>query len=142
MQKIISLYSRTLSYINLLSPLMMLVLRLWIAHAFWVSGLVKIEDFSNTVALFEQEYKVPFLPPYFAALSGTFFELACPILLTLGLATRLATLPLLAMTMVIQFSYDQNIEHYYWAMLLGTIFFYGPNKLSLDHFIAKRFKHS
>jgi len=56
---------------------------------------------------------VPFLPPVFAAIMGTIFEISCPILLTLGLGTRLATLPLLVMTAVIQFTYDQNIQHAY-----------------------------
>ncbi len=118
---------------------MILVLRLWIAHIFWASGMVKIEDFSNTVALFRDEYKTPFLPPEIAAVLGTFFELSCPILLTLGLATRLAALPLLAMTAVIQFTYDQNEQHIYWAMLLGTILVSGAGKISLDYLISKKF---
>jgi|CXWL01.1.fsa_nt_gi uncharacterized membrane protein YphA (DoxX/SURF4 family) len=121
------------------SPFMLLVLRLWIAHVFWVSGILKIEDFDNTIALFRDEYQVPLLPPVFAAVMGTIFEISCPILLTLGLGTRIATLPLLAMTAVIQFTYDQNIQHAYWAMLLGTILCFGAGKLSADYLIKKRF---
>lgn len=116
---------------------MLLVLRLWIAHIFWNAGMVKIEDFDNTIALFRDEYKTPFLPPQIAAIFATAFELSCPILLTLGLATRLATLPLLAMTAVIQFTYDQNPEHIYWAMLLGTILVSGAGKISLDYLLFK-----
>lgn len=118
---------------------MMLVLRLWIAHIFWSAGMVKIEDFSTTIALFRDEYKTPFLPPEIAAFLGTLFELTCPILLTFGLATRLATLPLLAMTAVIQLTYDQNIQHIYWAMILGTILVSGAGKISLDYLISKKF---
>lgn len=123
---------------NTLQALVLLLLRLWMAKVFLSSGLVKISDFSNTVALFESEYAVPFIPPYFAAVSATFFELTCPILLTLGLGARFACLPLLMMTAVIQFTYDQNIQHAYWAMLLLVIFTFGAGKLSIDHLIRRK----
>jgi putative oxidoreductase len=54
------------------------------------------------VQLFADEYKVPVLPPELAATMATSFELGCSALLVLGLATRLATLPLLGMIAVIQ----------------------------------------
>jgi putative oxidoreductase len=135
-----TIYTKFINIASSATPLILLALRLWMAHEFWVSGLVKIEDFDNTVALFRDEYKTPFLPPEIAAAFGTFFELTCPILLTFGLATRLATLPLLAMTAVIQFTYDQNIQHAYWAMLLATILCMGAGKFSLDYVIAKKYK--
>ena len=128
-------YSKFIDISNSLQPVMLLVLRLWIAYIFWNAGMVKIEDFDNTIALFRDEYKTPFLPPQIAAFFATAFELSCPILLTLGLATRLATLPLLAMTAVIQLTYDQNIQHYYWAMLLGTILVSVAGKISLDYLL-------
>ncbi len=131
-------YSKFLVFSNSLTPLMLLMLRLWMAHVFWVSGIIKIEDFDNTIALFRDEYQVPIIPPVFAAISGTIFELACPILLTLGLASRLATLPLLAMTAVIQLTYDQNIQHAYWAMLLGVILCNGAGKFSIDYLISRK----
>ncbi len=131
------LYSKFIDISNSLQPVMLLVLRLWIAYIFWNAGMVKIEDFDNTIALFRDEYKTPFLPPQLAAIFATTFELSCPILLTLGLATRLATLPLLAMTAVIQFTYNQNPEHTYWAMLLGTILVSGAGKISLDYLLFK-----
>jgi len=117
---------------------MILIVRLWIAHVFWASGILKLEDFSTAVLLFTNEHPVPGLPPVVAAVLGTTFEISCPILLTLGLATRLATLPLLFMTAVINFTYLDATEHYYWAMLLGMILFYGPGKISLDHYISKK----
>ena len=127
---------------NALQPLVLLLLRVWMAKVFLSSGLVKISDFSNTVALFESEYAVPFIPPYFAAVSATFFELTCPVLLMLGLGARFACLPLLAMTAVIHFTYDQNIQHAYWAMLLLVILTFGAGKLSLDQFINRKFGKS
>lgn len=140
MQFLLNSYARLLQYLNSLSPVMMLTLRLWMAHVFWVSGVLKISDWDNTLTLFTYEFPVPFLPPLLAAIFGTAFELICPVLLILGLATRLATLPLIIMTAVINFTYQEATEHYYWAMLLGVILFYGPGKLSVDHLVAKRFR--
>jgi len=106
----------------------MLVIRLWIAHVFWASGILKIEDFSTAVLLFTDEHPVPHMPPVVAAVFSTSFELGCPVLLALGLGARLATLPLLVMTAIINFTYQNATEHYYWAMLLSMILFYGPGR--------------
>lgn len=140
MQPILRLYKIFLHYINTLSPIMMLIVRLWMAQVFWVSGVLKISDWDNTIYLFTNEFPVPFMPPLLAAISGTFFELICPVLLVLGLGARLATLPLIAMTAVINFTYSHALEHYYWAMLLGMILFYGPGKISVDYWLGKKFK--
>ena len=131
-------YNPFVTAANTLQPLVLLTLRLWIAVLFFKSGLVKIEDFSTAVALFADEYKVPFLPPYLAALSAVTFELSCPVLLALGLLTRLACLPLLAMTAIIQFTYLEHIQHAYWAMLLLVILTHGAGKWSLDHALSRR----
>ncbi len=114
-------------------------MRIWIAKIFWYSGLTKITSWQTTVFLFKDEYKVPFLPPELAAVLATIFELGCPVLLVMGLATRFATLPLLGMTAVIQFTYLQHTDHLYWAILLGTLLFYGPGSLSLDRYIEVKF---
>ena len=135
------------SYLNVLKllekvgmPLLVLFMRFWMAKIFWYSGLTKISSWKSTVFLFKEEYKVPVIPPELAAYFATTFELACPVLLVLGFATRLATLPMLVMTAVIQFTYLDLIDHRYWAMMLLLILFYGPGPLSLDYLIAKRFK--
>lgn len=132
-------YTAFLHYVTAASPVMMFIVRLWIAHVFFAAGQVKISDFSNTIYLFTNEYHVPVLPPALAAAFATTFELCCPVLLTLGLGARLAALPLIIMTAVINFTYDDIAEHYYWAMMLGMIFFYGPGKLSLDYLIGKKY---
>ena len=119
-------------------PVLVLFMRFWMAKIFWYSGLTKISSWQSTVFLFKEEYKVPIIPPEIAAYFATAFELTCPVLLVLGLGTRFATLPMLAMTAVIQFTYLDLIDHRYWAMLLALILFYGPGPLSLDHFISKK----
>ncbi len=119
-------------------PLLVLVIRLWMARIFWYSGLTKITDWQATLYLFANEYRVPFIPPEIAAYLAATAELTCPVLLVLGFATRLATLPLLLMTAVIQFTYLNFIDHFYWALLLTTLLCYGPGPLSLDFLIKKK----
>ena len=128
------------------APVFDLTVRIAVGMVFFQSGRQKLLDWDSTVFLFQDEYKVPLLPPEVAAVMGTFCELVMPVLLIVGLGARLAALPLIAMTLVIQFvlgamnmSYD-SMEHIYWLLLLLMIVVRGPGRLSLDHLIAKRFK--
>src|ERR1700752_4119479 len=73
------------------------LLRFSIAAVFWHSGMTKIASWDTTIALFQDEYRVPILPPELAASLAAAVELTCPVLLVLGLATRFATLPMLGM---------------------------------------------
>jgi putative oxidoreductase len=120
------------------APVVLLIIRLWMATLFWRSGVVKISDWQSTLALFYQEYKVPLIPPEFAAYLSTAIELTCPILLAVGIATRFATLPMMMMVLVIQFTYLDSNEHLYWLMLLGTLLCFGPGRLSLDYILRKK----
>lgn len=121
-----------------LLPLLIFFMRFWMAQIFWYSGLVKISSWQSTIFLFKNEYKVPLIPPELAAYFSTAIELTCPILLFFGVAARLATLPMLAMTAVIQFTYLHLIDHLYWSVLLGTILLYGPGTLSIDYGIRRK----
>ncbi len=139
--RVISIYlSLTNALEKIFLPVLVFFMRFWMAKIFWYSGLTKISNWQSTVYLFKEEYKVPIIPPEIAAYFATAFELACPVLLVLGLATRLATIPMLAMTAVIQFTYLDLIDHTYWAVLFAFILFYGPGTISLDHFISKGVK--
>lgn len=119
-------------------PLLLVVIRFKMAHIFWKSGRVKFARWDSTLSLFRFEYKVPYLPPDLAAYFATTFELVCPVLLIFGLMTRLATVPLLVMTAVIEFTYLPHVEHTYWALLLGTLFLKGAGPLSLDAYCCQR----
>ena len=92
-----------------------------------------------TVKLFEDEYKVPLLAPALAARLTIFNNLAFPMLLFLGLATRMATLPLLGMISVLQiFVYPESwTEQLTWASILVFLLTRGPGTLSLDHAIER-----
>jgi putative oxidoreductase len=117
-----------------------LAFRLGMASIFWNSGTSKLASWDITIVLFRDEYKVPVLPPELAAMLATAVELTCPILLLFGLATRLATLPMLGMTVVIQvFVYPESWnQHLIWAAMLAYLLSRGPGPLSLDHLLAQR----
>jgi putative oxidoreductase len=91
--------------------------RLAIASVFLPAGLLKLASSESTIALFQDEYKVPVLAPAVAAVMATTVELACSSLLIVGLATRLATFPLIGQILTIQlFVYPQAWhEHLVWG---------------------------
>ena len=84
-----------------------------------------------TLTLFRDEYRVPVLSPgTAAAVMATTFELVCPAMLILGLGTRLATLPLLAMLATIQlFVYPSAwSEHLVWGSVLFFLLMRGRGR--------------
>jgi putative oxidoreductase len=115
-----------------------LLFRLAIAAVFGRAGLTKIASWTTTVQLFTDEYKVPVFPPEIAAMIATAFELGCSTLLVVGLATRLATLPLLGMIAVIQlFVYPHAWpEHLTWASVLLFLLTRGAGPISLDRVVG------
>jgi putative oxidoreductase len=120
-----------------IKPILLLTIRFMIAAIFFKSCLTKISNFESTIFLFENEYNVPILNPICAAYVATIFELVCSVLLALGFATRLACLPLIGMTLVIQFFILQNPQHFYWLALLATIFTFGAGRLSVDYLVKR-----
>lgn len=119
------------------APILLLVIRIWMASIFFKSGLTKIANIESTISLFEYEYSLPIISPIFATYCSIIFELGCSILLFLGLASRIAALPLIGMTLVIQFLVFQNPEHFYWLFLFSIILVFGGGKLSADFFLKK-----
>lgn len=116
-----------------------LVARVALAGVFIRSGMNKLSSWEFTVQLFRDEYRVPLLPAETAAYLATAVEICMPILLLLGLATRLATLPLLGMVLVIQvFVYPVSWpEHLTWAGLLLLLLSRGAGRVSVDHLVAR-----
>ena len=116
--------------------------RIAVAGVFFRSGMSKIANWDLTVQLFQDEYRLPILPPDLAALMGAGLELSIPVFLALGLFTRVAALPLLGMTAVIEiFVYPQNWpEHLTWAALLILLILRGAGPFSLDHVIARTWR--
>lgn len=124
--------------------LLALAARLGIAAIFFLSGRTKVEGFlvltPGAYELFRTEYKLPLLPPEIAAHLAAYAEHLFPVLLVLGLATRLSALALLDMTLVIQvFVYpDAWPTHLSWAALLLYLAGRGAGSLSLDRLLHLR----
>jgi putative oxidoreductase len=124
--------------------LLALAARFAITGIFFMSGRTKVEGWlsvsDSAVALFADEYKVPVLPPELAAHLATYAEHLFPILLVLGLFTRLSALALLGMTAVIQiFVYPEAwATHLSWAGLLLYLAGRGAGAWSLDRAIGIR----
>jgi len=143
---IVTITDKTRHAIAVLTPLLDLGMRLWVAQVFWNSGLTKIQSWETTLMLFEYEYAVPLLPFELAAILATGVELAAPILLVLGLGTRLGALALFVLNAVAVIAYpDISIagikDHTLWGVLLLVIFFHGPGKLSVDRWLVRKYFH-
>lgn len=134
-----------------------LLARFSIAAVFWKSGQTKVEGFAldivsgqvelgwprlapSAVDLFRDEYRLPLLPPELGALLAAFGEHLLPLLLLLGLGSRLAAAGLLVMTAVIQcFVYPSAYAtHGVWAAVLLWLMVRGPGVVSIDHLLARR----
>lgn len=121
-----------------------LLVRVGIASVFFLSGRTKVEGLLNitpgTYELFRSEYALPLLPPELAAHLATYAEHLFPLLLVLGLATRLSALALLGMTLVIEvFVYpDAWSTHLSWAALLLVLVGRGAGAWSLDRRLGLR----
>jgi|SRR6267142_1277297 len=116
-------------------------LRVALATVFWNSAMTKLANWNTAVELFVEEYKVPLLPPEFAAYVAVSIELTTPVLLVLGLATRAASLVLLGMTAVIEvLVYPQAWPtHIQWAAMLFVLICRGAGNFSLDRLARRRF---
>ena len=123
--------------------LIQLAMRIAIGFVFFNAGLLKARSFDFAIKLFAQEYKLPLIPPEVAARLAMISELSFPVLLFLGLGTRLATLPLLAMTLVIvTLVYPSSwVESLLWASVLLTLLTRGAGVFSLDYIIERWLTH-
>ena len=120
-----------------------LAIRLYIANVFFKAGLTKIQSWDSTIALFENEYSVPILPPEMAAYLGTAAELVLPVMLVLGFAGRLTALALFLFNIVAVVSYPDISEagvkdHVFWGWMIAVIFFYGAGKISVDAWLCRK----
>jgi putative oxidoreductase len=126
-------------------PLSIILLagRIGVGATFFKAGLLKYQSWEFTVKLFEEEYRVPLVDPTVAAGIATVQELTIPILLFLGLATRIATIPLLGMIAVIQLFVYPNAynEHLVWGSILVLLLTRGPGVLSVDYLVERMARH-
>ena len=140
--RIARLYAALEDLLDSLQPFAALAIRLYVAKVFALSGWLKVSRWDSTLALFENEYHVPLLPPHLAAYMGAGAELLLPVLLALGLGTRFSAIALFVFNIVAVISYpdlsDAGIkDHMLWGALLLVTLVYGPGKLALDRWFER-----
>lgn len=141
-----SLWNRTAEWLGTLinDTVLAVIARIAVAAIFFLSARTKVDGLltvnDSAYTLFREEYRVPLLPPEFAAHLATYAEHLFPILLVLGLFTRLSALALLGMTAVIQiFVYpDAWPTHLSWAGLMLFLVARGGGAVSLDRWVGIR----
>jgi putative oxidoreductase len=127
-----------------------LALRFALAVPFFKSGLTKWDGFlkisGTPELLFTEEFKLhifgavydyPF--PKLMAWGSSLGEIILPVLLVLGLGTRLAALGLLVMTALIQLTIPDGWANFHlpWAAMAIAIIVLGPSKISLDWMLRR-----
>jgi putative oxidoreductase len=134
---------RTIAY----PTLTQLVLRLGLAVPFWRSGITKWNGFLElsdvAVLLFSTEFKLhlpggpyAFPAPELIAPIVASAEILLPVLLVLGLLTRLAASALLLMTLIIQLTVPSGWPfHITWAAMALGVMAWGPGSLSFDYYL-------
>jgi putative oxidoreductase len=138
-----SFYRNIAGKISLLEPVALLAARWYVAWAFLASGLTKLRDWESTLMLFEYEYQVPVLPFELAAYLGTAAEIALPLLLITGLASRFSALSLFFVNIVAVISLEEiapaaYAEHVLWGVLLIQVAIFNGGRFAVDRLVEKQ----
>jgi uncharacterized membrane protein YphA (DoxX/SURF4 family) len=123
-------------------PLIDLGIRIWLAQIFFVSGVLKVTHWHTALDLAATEYPVSWMDPVTAAYTGAAIEVICPVFLAVGLMTRYAAVPMLILSLVIQFSYQAFDSQIFWACLFGWYAVQGAGPLSLDRVLRRGLEDS
>jgi len=143
-------YSPFLKIGSNLQSLFLIYLRIIWGHRLFLLGMEKLHDLEGTIKFFTT-LNLP--APIFHAYEVGIVEAACGILLILGLASRLAAIPLIIVMVTalstahaeyvgnLQFITDPHllaIQHPYPYLFTGLIvFIFGPGRISLDAWIKR-----
>jgi NADH dehydrogenase FAD-containing subunit/uncharacterized membrane protein YphA (DoxX/SURF4 family) len=124
------------TYKRIFHPFVDLGIRFCLSSAFFHSGATKVFNWQHAMYLSHFEYPVTWMSPERATLVVVIVELFCPVLLLLGLFTRLAALPMAMLAIVIQVRYVVLDTNLFWVAILSTYVVFGAGGLSLDALIA------
>jgi putative oxidoreductase len=149
MNAITAPYNRAVALLSArwMESLMLAFVRISLAGIFWRSGRTKVDEGTwlsvsdSAKYLFKEDYSHVPLPPEFAAYMATYAEHLFPILLVIGLFTRLSAFALIGMTMVIQiFVFPEAwwSVHMIWIALALTLVIRGGGQLSLDALLTRK----
>lgn len=143
--KALQFYQNAATKLETIKDVPILLIRLVLAYGFYTPAIMKWKDIGSIAAWFESmAVPLPGISAYLAAST----EMAVVILLPLGLATRLISIPAI-ITMVVAivlvhlgngFDAGNNgfeIPLYYFIMLM-VLFVNGPGKYSIDYLISNK----
>lgn len=133
--------------LDLLRSPLLLATRLWVGWQFLKSGWLKLTNWDTTIVLFENEYRVPLVSPTVAAVAGTAGEIVFPLLLVVGLFTRVGAVGLFAVNLMAVVSYWHVLgaegyeaavgQHWTWGFMLLVLAAFGAGRISLDELAAR-----
>ena len=153
MKKLIGIYDQAVGMVTskFAEGIMLLFVRVALAGIFWRSARTKVEEGSllevseNALFQFSEEpfNNVPILNGDLGAYVTTYAEHFLPILIVLGLFTRIGATGLLIMTMVIQlFVFTEGAvwwqTHILWVALALTLIVRGGGIFSLDALLTRK----
>lgn len=147
----INLYRRLLKLLNFLQCPFLLLVRLYWGWQFWQTGWGKLQDISKPIGYFT-ELGIPF--PVFNAWFISLLECFGGILLIVGLASRLISIPLVIDMVVAYIVGDREAlksifsepDKFYAAAPYTFLFaslivlLFGPGAISVDYLIARYLK--
>lgn len=148
MKRIVALHDRGVAIVagRIPEAIALLLLRVALAGVFWRSGQTKVVEGSILQIdpiqydLFASEFSGLPLDPAIAVPLTTYAEHLFPILLLVGLATRLSAAALLVMTLVIQIFVFPDAwwpVHSLWAAIAAILIVRGGGLFSLDAILAR-----
>lgn len=130
-----------LKLLDWITPLIALLARIWVSYIFFKSGLLKLSNWGGTIMLFMHEFHIPILTAEIEAVIATAAELILPVLITLGLGTRLMPFALFLFNLVAMFAYPYLwtpdglpglLQHVNWGLILGLLMTFGMGSWTLD----------
>jgi putative oxidoreductase len=139
------LYFKFVAFLSNLYNLPLLAMRLILAYGFYSPAKMKLENMPDIISWFEgMGFTFQTLNAYLAAYS----EAAGVVLLTLGLATRLISIPLMA-DMVVAITKVHGANGFeaanngfeiplYYIIMLFSLFIMGPGKASIDYIVFRK----
>ena len=122
---------------GLVWPKIDVLIRLALAEIFFVSGVLKLTHWNTALDLAANEYPVSFMSPVTAAYVGVSIEVVGAVLLALGFMTRYAAVPMLILSLVIQFAYKPFDSQLFWAALFGWYAIQGAGPVSVDYLLRR-----
>ncbi len=136
-----------ISIVERLRDLPPLILRAVLCYGFYGPAMEKASNIDNVISWFREDLHIP--APELNAYMSVATECSGVVLLALGLATRLITIPLTVVMIVAiatvhyqnGFSCGRNgfeVPFYYMCMLF-TLLVVGPGRISVDHFLKRKF---